>query len=408
MNSMAIELLAPRYAIAWYPWAVQYFFLIALSYATLWLAAPALVFGRQRWLPTARLAMLACLTTTLVAPVALLADLHQPLRFWHFYAYATSSSWMSIGSLLLPLYVVGVLLLAWLAWRPALQANRQAPGLAGLAARLLSFGSAPTPRAALVLVGLGTLALSTGIMLYTGAELAVVKARPLWNTVWLPPMLVATGFIAAAGLILVLNRVSGLRDQATIGQMLRVLLGACLVAGLVAGSWFLDGINANVGSVAAALDSVRHSPSWRSTALWGGLTGVALFGAVLYLLTRPAARRPALYAWAWVLGLVAIHMGWMFRWVVLMDVQHVARNSAGFHHYGIPAGSSGLLGIVGTFGLWLAAALVIDLLIPWRQARQGGSAADVSLSDSTASSDSTAQSDAQRAAQKIEGAPSHG
>ncbi|MCE8010746.1 polysulfide reductase NrfD [Halomonas desiderata] len=408
MNSMAIELLAPRYAIAWYPWAVQYFFLIALSYATLWLAAPALVFGRQRWLPTARLAMLACLTTTLVAPVALLADLHQPLRFWHFYAYATSSSWMSIGSLLLPLYVVGVLLLAWLAWRPALQANRQAPGLAGLAARLLSFGSAPTPRAALVLVGLGTLALSTGIMLYTGAELAVVKARPLWNTVWLPPMLVATGFIAAAGLILVLNRVSGLRDQATIGQMLRVLLGACLVAGLVAGSWFLDGINANVGSVAAALDSVRHSPSWRSTALWGGLTGVALFGAVLYLLTRPAARRPALFAWAWVLGLVAIHMGWMFRWVVLMDVQHVARNSAGFHHYGIPAGSSGLLGIVGTFGLWLAAALVIDLLIPWRQARQGGSAADVSLSDSTASSDSTAQSDAQRAAQKIEGAPSHG
>jgi tetrathionate reductase subunit C len=408
MNSMAIELLAPRYAIAWYPWAVQYFFLIALSYATLWLAAPALVFGKQRWLPTARLAVLACLTTTLVAPVALLADLHQPLRFWHFYAYATSSSWMSIGSLLLPLYVVGVLLLAWLAWRPALQANRQAPGLAGLAARLLAFGSAPTPRVALVLVGLGTLALSAGIMLYTGAELAVVKARPLWNTVWLPPMLVATGFIAAAGLILVLNRVSGLRDQATIGQMLRVLLGACLVAGLVAGSWFLDGFNANVGSVAAALDSVRASPSWRSTALWGGLTGLALFGAVLFLLTRPAARRPALFAWAWVLGLVAIHMGWMFRWVVLMDVQHVARNSAGFHHYGIPAGSSGILGIVGTFGLWLAAVLVIDLLIPWRQARQGGSAADVSLSDSTASADSTAQSDAKRAAPTTEGAPSHG
>ncbi len=398
MNSMAIELLAPRYAIAWYPWAVQYFFLIAISYATLWLAAPALVFGKQRWLPTARLAMLACLTTTLVAPVALLADLHQPLRFWHFYAHATTSSWMSVGSLLLPLYVVSVLALAWLAWRPALQANRQAPGLPGLLARWLSGGSGATPRAALVLVGLAALALSTGIMLYTGAELAVVKARPLWNTVWLPPMLVATGFIAAAGLVLVLNRISGMRDLASSGQMLKVLLGACVVAGLVAGSWFLDGINANVGSVAAALDSVRASPSWRSTALWGGLTGVALFGAVLYLLTRPAARRPALYAWAWVLGLVAIHMGWMFRWVVLMDVQHVARNSAGFHHYGIPAGSSGVLGIVGTFGLWLAAILVIDLLVPWRQARQGGSHADVS----------PPQPDAQRDADTTEGAPSHG
>ncbi|MFC2990595.1 NrfD/PsrC family molybdoenzyme membrane anchor subunit [Halomonas tibetensis] len=407
MNSMAIELLAPRYAIAWYPWAVQYFFLIAISYATLWLAAPALVFGKEKWLPTARLALLACLTTTLVAPVALLADLHQPLRFWHFYAFSTSSSWMSIGSLILPLYVVGVLVLSWLAWRPALQANRQADGLMGLTARWLSLGNGATPRALLVLVGLGTLVLSTGIMLYTGAELAIVKARPLWNTVWLPPMLVATGFITAAGLTLVLNRVSGMRDMATNTQMLKVLLGACVVAGLVAGSWFLDGINANVGSVAAALESVRESPSWRSTALWGGLTGVALFGAVLYLLTRPAARRPALFAWAWVLGLVAIHMGWMFRWVVLMDVQHVARNSAGFHHYGIPAGSSGLLGIVGTFGLWLAAVLVIDLLIPWRQASQGGSATDLPP-DSPAPSDSPAHPDARSAAATTEGAPSHG
>ena len=394
MNSMAIELLAPRYAIAWYPWAVQYFFLIAISYATLWLAAPALIFGKQRWLPTARLALLACFTTSLVAPVALLADLHQPLRFWHFYAYGTPSSWMAIGSYLLPLYVLGVLILAWLAWRPAFQANREAPGLSGWLARLLAAGSSPTPRPALVLVGLVTLLLSTGIMLYTGAELAVVKARPLWNTVWLPPMLIATGFITAAGLILLLNRISGMRDLSSTRQMLKVMLVACIMAGLIAGSWFLDGINANVGSVAAALESVRHSPAWRSTALWSSLTGVALFGAVLYLLTRPAALRPTLYAWAWLPGLVAIHMGWMFRWVVLMDVQHIARNSAGFHHYGIPAGSSGLLGILGTFGLWLAAILVIDLLVPWRQARQGGNQTDIAP--------------AQLTAHDAEGVPSHG
>ena len=401
MNS-AIELLAPRYDIAWYPWAVQYFFLIALSYASLWLAAPALVFGRSRWLPTARLAILTCLTTTLVAPVALLADLHQPLRFWHFYAYANGHSWMSVGSLVLPLYVVGVIVLAWLAWRPALQARRQAPGLKGLVARWASLGEAPTPRALVVLVGLASLALSTGIMLYTGAEVAIVKARPLWHTVWLPPMFVATGVISAAGLILVLNRASGLRDAAVIGQMLRVMLGACLAAGLVAGSWFLDGINAHVGSVAAALESVRGSAEWRSTALWGGLTGVALFGAVLFLLSRPAARRPALFAWAWLLGLVALHVGWMFRWVVLMDVQTVARHSAGFHHYGIPAGSSGVLGIVGTFGLWLAALLVIDLCVPWRQARRGGSAADASREPHR---DSTPDSSPDHAPA---GAPHHG
>ncbi|SFT42332.1 NrfD/PsrC family molybdoenzyme membrane anchor subunit [Halomonas saccharevitans] len=401
MNS-AIELLAPRYDIAWYPWAVQYFFMIALSYASLWLAAPGLVFGKSRWLPTARLALLACLTTTLVAPVALLADLHQPLRFWHFYAYANGHSWMSVGSLILPLYVVGVIVLAWLAWRPALQANRQAPGLQGFIARWASLGESPTPRALLVLVGLATLALSTGIMLYTGAEVAIVKARPLWHTVWLPPMFVATGVIAAAGLILLLNRVAGERSTTVTGQMLKVMLGACLAAGLIAGSWFLDGINANVGSVAAALESVRGSAEWRSTALWGGLTGVALFGALLYLLTRPAARRPALFAWAWLLGLVALHVGWMFRWVVLMDVQTVARHSAGFHHYGVPAGSSGVLGIVGTFGLWLAAILLVDLFVPWRQARQGGRGADVSPAPASAASPDSSQEHAP------EGAPHHG
>ncbi|RUR34824.1 tetrathionate reductase [Vreelandella andesensis] len=404
MNS-TIELLAPRYDIAWYPWAVQYFFMIAVSYASLWLTAPALIFGKQAWLPTARLALIACISTTLVAPVALLADLHQPLRFWHFYAYANTHSWMSIGSVVLPLYLISILGLAWLAWRPALQAQRNTAGIGGFIAKWLSMGSGSTPRALVAVVCLAALLLSSGIMFYTGAELAIVKARPLWNTIWLPPMLVATGFIAAAGLLLVLNRVSGLCSQTAIRQMLYVLLVACGVAGLIAFSWFLDGINAHVGSVAAALESVRYSPSWRNTALWGGITGIGLFAAVIVLLTRSPKRQPTLFAWAWLLGLVAIHMGWMFRWVVLMDVQHVARNSAGFHHYGIPAGSSGILGIVGTFGLWLAAILLIELFIPWRQAQQGGVSTPTPL-DANASSDSlAATSDSLNAKQ---GAPNHG
>ena len=88
----------------------------------------------------------------------------------------------------------------------------------------------------------------------------------------------------------------------------------------------------------------------------------------------------------------------MFRWVVLMDVQHVARNSAGFHHYGIPAGSSGLLGIVGTFGLWLAAILLIELFIPWRQALQGGVKPPPSFDPNTPSDSLNAE----------QGAPNHG
>jgi len=378
MNSLAIELLAPRYPIAWYPWAVQYFFLIALSYATLWLAAPAIIFGKKNGLPTARLALLACLSATLVAPIALLADLHQPLRFWHFYAYANTHSWMSVGSIILPLYLMSVVGLTWMAWRPALQANRSAPGFLGFVSRWISLGTGPTPKILLVVVGVAALIFSTGIMLYTGAEVAIVKARPLWNTYWLPPMFVATGFITAAGLILLLNRVTQMNSLPVNSQMLKVMLVATLAAAVIAAAWVLGGMSDPQGSVAAAINSIRFSNSWRNTALWGSITAVVLFVGTLYVLVNKT-KQPALHSWVWLLGLVAIHLGWMFRWVVLMDVQHVARNSAGFHHYGIPAGSSGLLGILGTFGLWLAVMLLIDLFVPWREARQGGVAGDVQL-----------------------------
>jgi len=363
--SLVTEVVVPRYGIAWYPWAVQYFFLMALSYTTLWIAAPGIILGKKNWLATSRLALLACVSTTLVAPVALLADLHQPLRFWHFYAHPTPWSWMSIGSFLLPLHLVCTVLLAWLAWRPALKARSQAgDGWFSRIAGWLAWGNWQAPRAAMVLVGLAALTSSLGMMIYTGAEVAIVKGRPLWHTVWLPPMFVATGTIGACGLILLLNRISGMRQADTNRQMLAIMVGACVVAGFIALTWFLDGANAVSGSVAAALDSISQSDAWRNTAMEGGIAGV-LLAALAFLARRTPGRRRA---FGWVLGLLALHVAWMFRWVVLMDVQTVARNSAGFHDYHIAFGSYGLTGVIGIFGLWLTALLLIELFVPWREA----------------------------------------
>ncbi|HSH49031.1 MAG TPA: NrfD/PsrC family molybdoenzyme membrane anchor subunit [Halomonas sp.] len=395
--SLVTEVVVPRYGIAWYPWAVQYFFLIALSYSTLWLAAPGLILGKQAWMPTARIALLACVSTTLVAPVALLADLHQPLRFWHFYGYPTPWSWMSLGSFILPLYLGAVVLLAWLAWRPALKArSRQNDGWFSRVAGWLAWGEWQAPRAVLALVGLGALIVSLGIMLYTGFEVAIVKGRPLWNTAWLPPMFVATGVIGACGLVLVLNRISSLRSPDTNRQMLAALVAACAITGFIALTWFLDGVNAVSGSVAAALNSVSHSAAWRTTAIEGGIAGVLLAALALVMRRSPARRR----AMGWLLGLLALHVAWMFRWVVLMNVQSVARNSAGFHDYHVAFGSYGLLGIVGIFGLWLTAVLLIDLFVPWREAANDPRAEPVSSAPAAPDISSTSASP--------EGAPSHG
>lgn len=364
MNSLVTEVLVPRYGLAWYPWAVQYFFLIALSYGALWLSAPGLL-GAKNWKATTKVGLLACVSTTLVAPVALLADLHQPLRFWHFYAHPTPWSWMSVGSFMLPLYVGAVVLLGWLVWRPQMFEQRTEPGLQGWVARIVTLGTWREPALSVPLLTLGALFMSLGIMLYTGAEVAVVKGRPLWNTVWLPPMFVVTGLVGACGLIALLNRIAGVNKSSVYKQMFSVMFIACFACGLIAITWYLDGMNDIDSSVAAAIASVKVSATWRNMALWAAVAGV-----VLTVLAWLISRNYRLQAYGWLVGLLALHVAWMFRWSVLMDVQTIARNSAGFNDYTVALGSSGILGIVGTFGLWLAAILLIEIFVPWRGIEQ--------------------------------------
>ena len=53
-----IELLTPAYEAAWLPWAVQYFFLIGLSYGAFLLSLPGIVGRRPGWTGISRLALL--------------------------------------------------------------------------------------------------------------------------------------------------------------------------------------------------------------------------------------------------------------------------------------------------------------------------------------------------------------
>ena len=78
MNPNIVETLNVAREVAWLPWAVQYFFLIGLSYGAFLLALPGIVFRRPGWDSASRLALLGALVCGLSAPVALLADLHQP------------------------------------------------------------------------------------------------------------------------------------------------------------------------------------------------------------------------------------------------------------------------------------------------------------------------------------------
>ncbi|APZ54427.1 NrfD/PsrC family molybdoenzyme membrane anchor subunit [Salipiger abyssi] len=349
------ELVGAVYEAAWLPWAVQYFFLIALSATALLMALPGLALGRVAALPRARLALMVAVTTGITAPIALLADLHQPGRFWEFFLYTNSSSWMAWGAWFVPSYVGLTVAFAWAVHRPGFHALGQESWRFNWLFRWLSLGGASNGFARPLGIAAGAAALL--VLIYTGAEVYVVRARPLWNTPFLPLQFAATGFVGALGLMLVLERVL-CRDAALEARLNRALAAALGVVAVLGAAWFALALSGLSPRHSEALASVAGFPVWQKIALWG-----AVSVAVPFVLALVSPSRTGL-----VTGLIAIHAAWMFRWTVFMGGQAVPKVGSGLYDALLPAGLDGLMGVIGTFGLWLFLLIAYTTFIPWTEA----------------------------------------
>ena len=335
-----IELLTPAYESAWLPWAVQYFFLVGICTGTA-LTAAVCAFGRPgssalRLLPAAVVVLAA---SAAAAPVSLLADLHQPARFWHFYAHFTPWSWMSVGAYLLPAFVMLAFAFCaawWLGWRTLLR----------------------------VLAVLMALA-AVSVMVYTGAEVMVVRARPLWNTVFLPINLALTGWLAALGAMLVVARWLPGGLAALPAPLMRTLsLTAAWLLVANAALWVGEGMVSEAPSYLAAKRLFTDFSVWRLSMLGSVLAGIA----VMLWLQRPAQVlvRPMASLG---MGLMMLAAAWVFRWALFMGVQGVPKFGAGLYVYNMPLGGDGLLGMVGVLGLCVALLAAITLALDYFPAR---------------------------------------
>lgn len=325
-----IELLTPSYEVAWLPWAVQYFFLVGISASTAIVAAGC-AFGStgsaaRQLLPVA---ITVLLTTVIAAPVSLLADLHQPARFWHFYAHFTPWSWMSLGAYLLPVFVTLSLGFAATWWL----------GRIGLM-RLIGF----------------LLALSAvSILVYTGAEVMVLRSRPLWSTVFLPINFALTGWLSAMGAMLLVARwlPGGLAAVPTLlVQRLSLIAVALLI--VCASAWVAAGFFGQDTSYQAALRLFELFPVWRLSLFSSLLVGLGL----LALLVRNHKSLTG-YVYSLLVAALMLSAAWVFRWVIFMSVQGVPKYGAGLYIYNMPLGGDGLLGMVGVFGLCIALIAII-------------------------------------------------
>ncbi|TWA72920.1 tetrathionate reductase gamma subunit [Azospirillum brasilense] len=353
MDNHIVEVINVTREVAWLPWAVQYFFLIGLSVGGLLLSLPGYAFARQDWRALGRTALLVALTCGLAAPVALLSDLHQPGRFWHFYVVLRPTSWMWWGSIFIPLYVTGLLVYGWACFREELQAHGRVDSRLAALYRLAALGGGRND-ALIRAAGLFALAGALLVALYTGAEVAVVKARPLWHTPFLPVQFLMTALAGAGGLVLVLNRFAAGNDRAVEVRANRLLAGFLGGVMLVGGLWLALGLFGLDATHAEALGSVAGSEAWRVTAVWA-VAATALPFAI-------AVAKPA--GTGLLTGLIALHGAWMFRWTVFIGGQTVPKTGAGFYDYALPAGPEGLLGIVGTAGLWLFLLIALTAILP--------------------------------------------
>lgn len=319
------EILTPYQDVAWLPWAVQYFFLVGLA-AISAIIATICAFTPQgsawaRLEPAATTLLFVC---AIAAPFSLLADLHQPARFWHFYAHFTPWSWMSWGAILLPAFVLLAVVYSALWW----------------------FGVRGWQRLTGVLLSFSALS----VLLYSGAEVMVLRSRVLWHTNFIPVNFALTAWLGTVGGMLMLGPL--LRDRfgpLPRGPMLVLGLLACASLAVAGMAWIGLGITGREPSFTHAYELFLTYPAWQLSLLASALLG----GVILVMLWIWSVRDQG-WLFRGVLGMMMLGSAWVFRWVVFMSVQGVPKYGAGLYLYSMPLGADGLLGVIGIFGLWVA------------------------------------------------------
>ncbi len=351
------EILTHEAAITWLPWAVQYFFMVALAYAAVWVAASEVMFRQACNKRLLKLCAVLMIATAIVAPVALLADLHQPARAWHFYAQLRPTSWMWFGAMLLPIFIGLSLVFGWVLLRDDIAQRGRSEDAVAKLCRLIT----PTRKTTGAMTKLLAVAASVSglsIALYTGMEVMVVEARDLWHTPFVPLIFALTAIVAALGALVVLNQslyaaqAAQQQGRDTQHYLLQRLGIAVFATAVLIQAW----VYAGGDSLAQASHLYRLSPVWTLAADWILLTFVAL--ALLLVMALKAPRIAGLMS-----ALVALHLAWGVRWVVLIEGQTAPKYGAGTYFYQIDWGPEGVLGIAATFGLLLAVVVLLSELI---------------------------------------------
>jgi len=161
-------------------WPIAVYFFLTGSLAGLYITSViATLMKKEEWQPIAKIGAMGAVVLLLAAPVLLIIDLNQPLRFWHLFVFMNPTSPLSWGSFFLLGDAVVCLVYAYF----VLQGNLKM-------ARVWGLGGLP-----IAIAGHG----------YTGFFLALSKARAFWNTALNPALFMISAMVSGLAVLIVLS-----------------------------------------------------------------------------------------------------------------------------------------------------------------------------------------------------------
>lgn len=338
---MIREIVVEPQAVAWLPWAVSYFFFIGIAFTSVMIAFYMRFLSKNHNVLHELIVVTIALSCVIVAPIALVADLHQPARAYNFYFSMAPWSWMAWGSFFVPIFAVSVVGYFFFLMRQVATAESFPKWLRFLF--LGKFNNVLWTK----LFSLASLGSASLVLLYTVMEVYIVTARPLWNEIALAPLFFFSILPTAALLIALILRVV---FKTQVSKWLNTVALVSVVILALTMFWYTQTSTENAFAIIALWNN--------SYALLFTVTSLVLLGVTL-VIPNNSIMMMTLRA------VLAMGVGVLVRWMVLMEAQFIPKYNILLNPYDLLWSSDGILGMVGMIGLWLVVGVILWQLLSY-------------------------------------------
>ncbi|MGD2062212.1 MAG: polysulfide reductase NrfD [Nitrospirota bacterium] len=160
----------------------QYFYFTGLSAGSFVVSVIAVLGGKTEYKPLGKIGAILAPLCLVLAPMNLLADMTQPLRFWHLMTYLPGyvnfRSPITYGVMLLTSYPISAIVYAYFVYSGNLKWSK-----------------------IMAIIGIP---LAIAVHGYTGFILALGKGRALWNTALMPTLFIVSAMVSGIALMIIM------------------------------------------------------------------------------------------------------------------------------------------------------------------------------------------------------------